>query len=79
MAFNGGSELAIVGGDGGHGQAVALSFMNTVIGGAAGAMFSIVLNYSAAIVRRKYSSEYHYFKKNNKIFGGKIEILTTFS
>lgn len=52
LAFNGGSELAIVGGDGNHGQAVAVSFMNTVIGGAAGAMFSIILNYVAAVVRR---------------------------
>ena len=51
LAFNGGSELAIVG-SAGHGQAVAVSFMNTIIGGAAGAMFSITLNYAAAVVRR---------------------------
>ena len=31
LAFNGGSELAIVGG-GRHGHAVAKSFMNTIIG-----------------------------------------------
>ena len=54
LAFNGGSELAIVG-SAGHGQAVAVSFMNTIIGGAAGAMFSITLNYAAAVVRRMKS------------------------
>ena len=47
LAFNGGSELGIVGGAG-HGQAVAVSFMNTIIGGAAGSVFAIVVNYCYA-------------------------------
>ena len=58
LAFNGGSELMIVSEDGGHGQAIGRSFMNTIIGGSAGAMFSIVLNYAAAIFRRKLLTLY---------------------
>lgn len=49
LAFNGGSELAIVG-YAGAGQAVAESFMNTIIGGAAGAIFAIACNYIYALV-----------------------------
>jgi|ERR1711939_155353 len=45
LAFNGGSELAIVGAAG-HGAAVAKSFMNTIIGGAGGALFPMVLAYA---------------------------------
>merc|ERR1712048_999938 len=50
LAFNGGSELAIVGSEG-HGQAVAVSFMNTILGGASGSLFAIVLNYVYNLVR----------------------------
>ena len=53
LAFNGGSELAIVGAPG-HGQAVAVSFMNTIIGGAAGAAFAICCNYFYSWARGKY-------------------------
>ena len=50
LAFNGGSELAIVGGAG-HGQAVAMSFMNTILGGSGGAMFAMLTNYVIARLR----------------------------
>lgn len=50
LAFNGGSELAIVG-EKGHGQAVAMSFMNTIIGGAGGSVFALGLKYGVAIVK----------------------------
>jgi len=52
LAFNGGSELSIVG-YAGAGQAVAMSFMNTVLGGAAGAIFAIMCNYLYAMVKRE--------------------------
>ena len=52
LAFNGGSELQIVGGAG-HGAAVAVSFMNTIIGGAAGSILAVGLNYLHAIIRGK--------------------------
>lgn len=51
LAFNGGSELAIVG-YAGAGQAVAMSFMNTVLGGAAGAIFAIGCNYIFAVTQK---------------------------
>ena len=47
LAFNGGSELAIVG-NASHGKAVARSFMNTILGGSAGSVTAITVNYFVA-------------------------------
>ena len=49
LAFNGGSELAIVGGD--HAVVVAAAFVNTIIGGAAGAIFAVTINYVVAWIK----------------------------
>ena len=46
LAFNGGSELAIVGED--HAVVVATAFVNTIIGGASGSITAVVLNYAIA-------------------------------
>jgi len=50
LAFNGGSQLVIVGGAG-NGAAVAKSFMNTMLGGAAGAMFALSLSYCVPLLQ----------------------------
>ena len=62
LAFNGGSELAIVGSEG-HGHAVAKSFMNTIIGRV---LYSSILN-SHAVGRDnsqpKKSDDYSYSQR----------------
>jgi len=49
LAFNGGSEQAIVGGD--HAVVVGAAFVNTMIGGASGSITAVVLNYCFAWLR----------------------------
>ena len=51
LAFNGGSELAIVGGD--HAIVVAAAFVNTIIGGSAGAIFAVTITYVISWIKRE--------------------------
>ena len=53
LAFNGGSQLAIVS-DKGDAAAVALVFMNTILGGAGGALSALSCNYISAMIQSKY-------------------------
>ena len=50
FAFNGGSHLQIVS-DKGDGAMVALIYMNTVLGGAGGAISCMLCNYFYAIIK----------------------------
>ena len=52
LAFNGGSQLAIVS-DKGDAAAVALVFMNTILGGAGGALSALSCNYLSAMIQSK--------------------------
>ena len=52
LAFNGGSQLAIVA-DKGDAAAVALVFMNTILGGAGGALSALSCNYFYAVIKSK--------------------------
>ncbi len=55
LAFNGGSVLQIVNDDGSsldaHGEALAVSVVNTIIGGAAGSIFALGLNILVALIK----------------------------
>ena len=53
LAFNGGSQLAIVS-DKGDASAVALVFMNTILGGAGGALSALSCNYFYALFQSKF-------------------------
>ena len=55
LAFNGGSEKAIVGG-GHHGAAVSRAFMNSMIGGCSGAFFALYCHYFQAWATGQYLS-----------------------
>merc|ERR1712048_32879 len=52
LAFNGGSQLAIVS-DAGDAAAVALVFMNTMLGGAGGALSALTCNYISAMIQKE--------------------------
>ena len=66
LAFNGGSELAIVGDD--HAVVVATAFVNTMLGGAAGSIVAVVLNYCVAWIK----GEPKYWSLLQMINGGLI-------
>lgn len=55
LAFNGGSVLQIVNDDGSsldaHGEALAVSVVNTIIGGAAGSIFALGLNILVPLIK----------------------------
>ena len=52
LAFNGGSQLAIVS-DAGDAAAVALVFMNTMLGGAGGALAAMMSNWIHAKIKKE--------------------------